>query len=376
MKVEELKRDFEIFGKGVERLEQLKAEFDEIDATGHEEEAEEIRGMLKNVSAIPVLEVKIAKLKKAVYEKKHLTHEYRRFGVKISEEPIEISRVEEELRNKFQAEFYKQKSLFLERYDLEFKNKVKELELKNIEILQNKEHHLRAKLQHEFEAKEKSMRLELLNELEKQKRQFSDKELTAELQRKNLEYLKIREGVIRREVLAEIDREKENLRKQYELEITDYRKKYEHELKELIKNKLEHEFHQKLLISEKQIRSGIEAEFNKKLSEKESHLKQQIEKEKYLLKERESAIKHEALADLERAKELLRKKHELEIKDLNQKLQYKEIQVKKDLEEEFKNELGKLKDQLKEKLQREIEAEKHKVRQEIKESVNHILYAR
>jgi len=61
--IKELKKDIEIFGKGVERLEQLKAEFKQIDTSGNKEEADEVRSMLKNVSAIPQLEVKIAGLK-------------------------------------------------------------------------------------------------------------------------------------------------------------------------------------------------------------------------------------------------------------------------------------------------------------------------
>ena len=60
MDIEELEKDFEVFGKGVGRLEQLKAEFEKINTSGHEKEAGEVRGMLNNVSAIPQLEVKIA----------------------------------------------------------------------------------------------------------------------------------------------------------------------------------------------------------------------------------------------------------------------------------------------------------------------------
>ena len=59
MNVEELKKNVEVFGKSIERLEQLKAEFVEINITGHEKEAEEIKNMLKDVSAIPELEIRI-----------------------------------------------------------------------------------------------------------------------------------------------------------------------------------------------------------------------------------------------------------------------------------------------------------------------------
>ena len=63
MDINELKKDFEDFGKGVKRLEQLEAEFNKIDTSSNKKEAGEIRHMLKNVSAIPELELRIAKLK-------------------------------------------------------------------------------------------------------------------------------------------------------------------------------------------------------------------------------------------------------------------------------------------------------------------------
>ncbi len=77
MDIEELKKDIEVFIKGVERLEQLKAEFEKIDTSGYEKEAEEIRSMLKNVSAIPELEVKIANLKGAILRRHRLKKKYR-----------------------------------------------------------------------------------------------------------------------------------------------------------------------------------------------------------------------------------------------------------------------------------------------------------
>ena len=78
MDIAELKKDVEVFSKGVERLEQLKAEFEKIDTSGHEKEAEEIRSMLKNVSAIPELEVKIINLKNSVHKKERLKQKYKR----------------------------------------------------------------------------------------------------------------------------------------------------------------------------------------------------------------------------------------------------------------------------------------------------------
>ena len=76
MNVEELKKNIEVFGKGVERLEQLKAEFVKIKISGHEKEAEEIMTMLKDVSAIPELEIRINKLKNSVRNIDKLNRKY------------------------------------------------------------------------------------------------------------------------------------------------------------------------------------------------------------------------------------------------------------------------------------------------------------
>src|SRR3989344_1678663 len=79
----------EIFGKGIERLEQLKAEFEKINTIGYEKEAEEIRSMLKDVSAIPQLEVKIARLKEAVDRNKLPKQKYKHIGPSKVEKQIE-----------------------------------------------------------------------------------------------------------------------------------------------------------------------------------------------------------------------------------------------------------------------------------------------
>ena len=78
MDINELKKDVEAFGKGVERLEQLKAQFDKINTSGHKDEAKEIESMLKNVSAIPELEFKIARLKKSAYRGNGFKYKFKR----------------------------------------------------------------------------------------------------------------------------------------------------------------------------------------------------------------------------------------------------------------------------------------------------------
>src|SRR3989338_1618672 len=65
-KKKQLRRDFEVFAKGVERLEELRAELNKLDAGGFEEEASAIRSKLKNVSYIPEIEEELAVLKSKI----------------------------------------------------------------------------------------------------------------------------------------------------------------------------------------------------------------------------------------------------------------------------------------------------------------------
>ena len=62
-KITASRKDFEVFAKGVERLEQLQAELNNLNTAGYEAEASVIRSKLKNVSYIPVIEKEISVLK-------------------------------------------------------------------------------------------------------------------------------------------------------------------------------------------------------------------------------------------------------------------------------------------------------------------------
>ena len=104
MNIEELKKEMEIFGKGIERLEQLKAEFEKISTIGYEKEAQEIRSMLKDVSAIPELEVKIKNLKDSI-KKDGLKQEYK-LALKKDALPADITRKDlEELKRRIEKIF-------------------------------------------------------------------------------------------------------------------------------------------------------------------------------------------------------------------------------------------------------------------------------
>ncbi len=60
------REDFEVFAKGVERLEELRSELNDLNAGGHEAEVLSIRSKLKNVSYIPEIEREMRVLKAKV----------------------------------------------------------------------------------------------------------------------------------------------------------------------------------------------------------------------------------------------------------------------------------------------------------------------
>ena len=67
--LESTRRDFEIFGRGVQRLEELKVELKSLNTKGYGREVKAIQANLKNVSAIPRIEKQLEELKKKIHGK-------------------------------------------------------------------------------------------------------------------------------------------------------------------------------------------------------------------------------------------------------------------------------------------------------------------
>jgi len=65
----DVKKDFEIFGKGIQRLEEIKGELKSLNTKSYKKEVEEIESNLKKVSAIPKIEKQLENLKKKIQGK-------------------------------------------------------------------------------------------------------------------------------------------------------------------------------------------------------------------------------------------------------------------------------------------------------------------
>ncbi|MBU3913833.1 MAG: hypothetical protein KKE50_07110, partial [Nanoarchaeota archaeon] len=66
-----LRGDFEIFSKGIRRLEELRGEVDGLNTRGFEAEAAVIRAKMKNVSEIPNIERDLKRLRQKISGKYH-----------------------------------------------------------------------------------------------------------------------------------------------------------------------------------------------------------------------------------------------------------------------------------------------------------------
>jgi len=65
----QIKRDLDLFSKGVDRLKELERELRRLDTRGFAKEEQEIRSVLKNVSDIPLIEKKLKNLKQKINNK-------------------------------------------------------------------------------------------------------------------------------------------------------------------------------------------------------------------------------------------------------------------------------------------------------------------
>ena len=67
--LESIKKDFEIDGKGIQKLEELREELKSLNTKGYERQVKAIEANLKNVSAIPRIEKQLEDLKKKIHGK-------------------------------------------------------------------------------------------------------------------------------------------------------------------------------------------------------------------------------------------------------------------------------------------------------------------
>ena len=365
MSIQKLKEDFEAFSKGVQRLEQLKAEFENIDTSGHEQEADAIKPMLKNVSSIPELENKIAILRDAVNRKKQLAYTYRHayprnienqikelkdivLNLKITKPTTKVTR--KELEELYQIPFIEKqlaeviekiehlsarKGAKLTRKDIiniEDVPKIEEhLNILRLQIDKNFDEEKRIELEYKLKLKGEVVRIE--NELRAVFNQKLEEEKTA--------------------LIGKYDSEFKSKLKGIELEKIEYIKNKENELRAYLQLELEKELSNRLEDEKTALIGKYDSEFKSKLRDIE------LEKIEYI-KNKENELR--ANLQLEFEKELSK---QVEMKNLNFKeilkadYQRKFLENEKKLREDLQKEFETKQQLIKKELLMELEKEKH-----------------
>jgi len=281
-----LRKDFEVFSKGIQRLEELKKELDSLNTKGHEAEVASIRAKLKNVSDIPIIEQELKRLRGRISGKYKPKKKKSVTGERIQD-------LEKEIAKKSSIDRKQSK------------------EMKEIPKLKKDLVGLREKLRKEMheEKRKKEMLIRIdpsIDLISNEAFNLSLNEIKAELSRR----IKDKETNMQNELNDDLKTREEIFKKKYQ----DIEKKYHQDYEEALRTTMKKEIEQKL---DKLVDVRIK-EKKVDLSKKELHdLRKQAEKE--ILLEREN-MKKRFMKDLEEAKrsmkahfeeELLMHKHEV-----------------------------------------------------------------
>lgn len=304
--------DFEIFAKSVERLEELRAELENLDTSGFAAEANSIRSKLKNVSYIPQIEKEMRELKEKIRGKHKNKIEKPAEYAKIHRE---INALEKEIQKRRNASCKKQLSEKEVRY------------IKDIPKIENQINYLKEVLKKY--AEEEQRKKELLRKIDpgvdfmfNNKLNLTLNEIKAELSNR----IKARETQIKQQLQENLETRK----KDFELRYKELEEKFSNRYKEKVKNTLEKEvkdrFNEALLNRIRSLKRRLEKQVFEELKEKESELKDKEARKLKELEEERRRIKKKL--SLEAEKEL---KKELDrLKSLLSNRENKELSEKKE----------------------------------------------
>jgi hypothetical protein len=355
-----LKKDFEVFSKGVQRLEELRSELESLNARGHDSEVLSIRSKLKNVSDIPVIErelktlrrkisgkykpkkrknnvdAKIKNLKKELDKKTAACKKQPRYGMAVHKLESEVDSLKRELGRHNAEE--KRKKEILKRIDpsVDFvSSEVFDMSLNEIKAelstrIKSKEANIQRELRDDLAAREDSFKgkyasLEkkyhdiyenkVESQLKKEVQKKFDKLLKQHLKTRKTELTRNELSELRRAAQKEFDLRKEELGKKLRRDLSeakvDMRKHSEEEIL-LHKHSLHQKFEQDLgdslkRLKEEQARKEAavravmeeekKAEIHRVLAEKTAELKKQLRTDYEIKLKNELKKKTEELED-------------------------------------------------------------------------------
>lgn len=298
-----LRRNFEIFGKGIQRLEELRIELNNLNTAGYEKEAYSIRSKLKNVAYIPQIEKEMIALKAKILKR------HKRKKHSISSHTKLHKKEEKELVRKIDPDV-----------NLLLNNKF------NLTL-----NEIKAELSKRVKDKEEMIKKQLKEDLENRKMKFESKYGKLEKNLSDKYHEKIKSSLnkeIKKRFNSVLNRKIKELKEKLEKESS---KKIElsKEQIEILRNKLNKEFMFK--------KSKVEKEYGNKLSEYKEEMKKCYDK---------NTLLHKADLTSKMSKHLAQEKQRLN--------REKKIAIRQMKKEEEVNE-------------REMEMEKEEFTKEIKE---------
>ena len=289
-KKKQLRRDFEVFAKGVERLEELRTELNNLNTCGYEVEVAAIRSKLKNVSYIPEIEKEIEDLKLKINgvhkEKKEKPARNIEFHRKINELKKQIPKENAKLHRKIEelkehaADKAKVNSKLRELED-EIKNKrirkqLSKEQVEDIEEIPRLEHQVSdlKKFVEEQEREERRKREILktidpgINFLINNKFNMSLNEIKAELSNK----LRNRESEIKKQLQEDLEARKKSFEQQYQAIEDDFSRRYQDKVASSLQKEVNSRFNDALKKRLEILRKKLENDSAQKLAEKKSEL--------------------------------------------------------------------------------------------------------
>ncbi len=357
---ESVRRDFEVFAKGVERLEQIRQELGSLDTKKYGAEISSIKSKLNNVSYLPEIEKELIDLKAKIngtYKEKK----------KINQAHIAIDKKINELKNKIPKDHYRIHKK-IEQLEKQIPNKDKfQRKLKYLEReLKEKIPTLKRELESfkEFinqRKKEEDRKKEILKMIDpKFNFEVNDKfNLTLnEIKTELYEKIHKRELNVQKELHDDLEERKLNFKKQYEdlekkfnKEYTDrvktsLREEVENKLKdllnrkaEILKRKLEDDDIKKLELEKQKLNDSFKEIFidkTKRLKFQETELKN-IEKQKLLeIEEKRKALeklKNKLLSDSNKKMEIEKRNIQEKLKGEKESLRVNEIKRMTELQQ-------------------------------------------
>jgi len=259
-KTSSFRRKFDVFAKGIKRLEELRAELNKLNVEGHEKEVNSIRSKLKNVSYIPEIEeeMKILKEKiKGVYKAKEGEEKKKPRKRRKIEKPKELLKIPE-----IEVEVKALKSMLARQQEGEKRKR---------ELMKEIDPDINLMVDNKFDLTLNEIKAELSKKL-KDKELFMQEQLQKDLDMRKQEFELRYEDLKKKFAEKYGERIENSLQKEVGRRFNDLVK----ERVDQIKKKLHIEKEREVRNKERELRESFESEFSKKLAKKEEFMKTRV----------------------------------------------------------------------------------------------------